>query len=391
MERLKLLQNLNLHGKEGRSQPKYLHLKNQLLAELHAGRLKPGQPLPSEEAVANELQVARSTVRQAFAELQRDGVLRRVQGTGTFVDEKACVQIRKGTDVFGLVLPSTRSGYYPSLQHGFEFACKESHNQMIVCCSENNLTKQSDVIVQLLDKDVGGIAMVPAPCAPTPVYQVRQIRERGVPLVFCHRGVEGIQAPLLAIPFKEVGRLAGEALAKQGHRRVAFICIRASDATRAYEAGLREVMTAWGGELSDEFVCHLGVSHADALGSEEAVLPVLEQMCCRADRPTAIMTGFDSESELIFLLLGQLGLKVPEDISLIGFGGSWREGAMLRRLAAVTVDETELGCKASRLLHQMRIGERPLDDQEKVAMPLSLSEGQTLDSPRATAEPNLTT
>ena len=293
----------------------------------------------------------------------------------------AGVQMRKGTDVFGLVLPSTRSGFYPSLQHGFESACKESHNQMIVCCSENDLTKQSDIIVQLLDKDVGGIAMIPAPSAPTPAYQVRQIRKRDVPLVFCHRGVEGVLAPLLAIPFKEVGRLAGEALAQHGHRRVAFISIRASDATRAYEAGLREVISSRGGELPDKFVHHIGASHADAHVNEEAVLLKLEQMCSRADRPTAIMTGFDSESELIYLLLGQLGLKVPEDISLIGFGGAWRETAMLRRLTAVTVDETELGCQASRLLHQMRIGERPLDDQEKVAMPLSMSLGQTLGPP----------
>ncbi len=92
------------------------------------------------------------------------------------------------------------------------------------------------------------------------------------------------------------------------------------------------------------------------------------------------MTGFDTESELVYLLLSQLGLKIPKDISLIGFGGTWREGAMLRRLAAVTVDETELGRKASQLLHQIRIGKLPLDNHQKVAMSLSLSEGQTLGS-----------
>ena len=42
-------------------------------------------------------------------------------------------------------------------------------------------------------------------------------------MVFCHRRVEGIAAPLLAIPFHEVGRLAGQALAERGHRRVAFV------------------------------------------------------------------------------------------------------------------------------------------------------------------------
>ena len=90
------------------------------------------------------------------------------------------------------------------------------------------------------------------------------------------------------------------------------------------------------------------------------------------------MTSYDPLAELIYLELGQLGLQVPRDVSLIGFGGTWREGGLLRRITSVAVDEAETGRRAAELLREMRAGERPLDDNTEILMPLVLTEGKTL-------------
>ena len=74
------------------------------------------------------------------------------------------------------------------------------------------------------------------------------------------------------------------------------------------------------------------------------------------------------------MVLNQKGIKVPEEISLISFGGTWREGA----LAAVTVDEEELGRQAVRLLGEMRRREMPFNDTTEIVMPLSWAAGETL-------------
>ena len=362
----------------GRGQPKYQLLKNQLMAELAAGHLKPGQALPSEDSLADQFSVARSTVRQALAELQRSGMVRRVQGSGTFVEEQIQCQPRQGLDLFALVLPVLRAGYYLSLQHGFESACKQSHHQMIVCCSENDLAKQSDILMQLMDKEVSGIALLPAPSAPTPAYQIRQIRQRGIPLVLCHREVKDFQAPLLAMPFQQVGRMAGEVLARNGHRRIAFFPAQPSDATTAYENGLREAIRADGGDLPAEFVYRSFSKYKYLSQQEEEVTAALKAMLNRVDRPTAIMTSFDPDGELLYLLLGQLGIKVPDDISLISFGGAHRESAILKRVTAITVDEAELGRRAAQWLYEMHTGDRSLDDAEERTMPLGFSEGRTV-------------
>lgn len=70
-------------------QPLYAQLKRTLAELIAAGALAPGDRLPSESELCDRHGVSRTTVRQALAELESEGVLRREQGRGTFVAEPA--------------------------------------------------------------------------------------------------------------------------------------------------------------------------------------------------------------------------------------------------------------------------------------------------------------
>ena len=50
---------------------------------------------------------------------------------------------------------------------------------------------------------------------------------------------------------------------------------------------------------------------------------------------TAIFASFDSMAELLYLLLQQMSLRLPEDVSLVGFGGTVRRRAIASRLTSV--------------------------------------------------------
>lgn len=69
------------------SAPAYVTIKNHLLGLIESGELKPGDKVPSENALVNQFTVSRMTARRALAELQDEGVLVRTQGLGTFVAE----------------------------------------------------------------------------------------------------------------------------------------------------------------------------------------------------------------------------------------------------------------------------------------------------------------
>jgi DNA-binding LacI/PurR family transcriptional regulator len=129
--------------------------------------------------------------------------------------------------------------------------------------------------------------------------------------------------------------------------------------------------------LPEEFVRYQDVPRVTA-DHEKFLRKNLEEVLGAKKRPTAIFCPFDSESELLYLLLNQIGIKVPDEISLISFGGTWREGAISRRLTAVTVDEEALGGHAARLLDEIRRHGKPLNDSTEIKMPLSWAEGATL-------------
>lgn len=371
-------------GESGK--PKYERLRQFLVEELLGGRLKPGDMLPTEQQLAETYAIARSTVRQALAALERDGLIQRIQGKGTFIHEQAQIQLKRELDVFALVLPETQSAFYPSLQRSFDEAAGLVHNQILVCQSNNNLDRQGNVILQLIDKDVAGVAIVPVTAPATPVYQIRQLQKAEIPVVFCHRRVEGIRAPLLAIPFHEVGRLAGKALLERGHRRVAFFASHPSESSRGYLEGLSEVLPP-DARTASHHVFFGPENLPDPEVQEPALLAALETLVSQPDRPTALFASFDSAAELIYLLLLRLGLRVPEDISLIGFGGTVRSSAILHMITSVTVDEVEIGRRAVDLLDRMRRRELPIDSNETFVMPIGLSGGQTLGpAPRRTSK-----
>lgn len=65
--------------------PLYQRLMELLQEEIDAGRLKPGDQVPSERELADQYSMSRMTVRHALTELVNEGILYRQQGKGTFV------------------------------------------------------------------------------------------------------------------------------------------------------------------------------------------------------------------------------------------------------------------------------------------------------------------
>jgi len=89
--------------------PLYSQLKRALANEIAVGTLEPGDRLPSEPELCARFALSRTTVRQALAELELEGTLRREKGRGTFIAE------RKDTSGF---LQSSLGFFDEAVQHG---------------------------------------------------------------------------------------------------------------------------------------------------------------------------------------------------------------------------------------------------------------------------------
>lgn len=66
----------------------YQQIIDRLKREVSEGRLQPGEPLPSFRQLAEDLLVSVITVKRAYEELEREGIIYRRQGLGTFIAER---------------------------------------------------------------------------------------------------------------------------------------------------------------------------------------------------------------------------------------------------------------------------------------------------------------
>ena len=70
---------------QGNGVPIYVQLREQILAAIGRGALKPGDQLPTMRQVAVALRIDLNTVQRAYGELEREGLLETVRGRGSFV------------------------------------------------------------------------------------------------------------------------------------------------------------------------------------------------------------------------------------------------------------------------------------------------------------------
>ena len=92
--------------------PIYVQLREHILALIGRGVLKPGGQLPTMRQVAVTLKIDLNTVQRAYAELERDGVLAKLRGVGTFVTETppAPRNARKQTEAFAARVAAQAKG-----------------------------------------------------------------------------------------------------------------------------------------------------------------------------------------------------------------------------------------------------------------------------------------
>lgn len=281
-----------------------------------------------------------------------------------------------------LVMPEVRAGFFPSLIQSFDAAATEVSHQVLMCNTDNSSAKQADVILHLIEKRVAGVALMPTTVGPPAAHQVRHLQSAGIPVVLLHREIEGADAPLVEMPYEEIGHRAGQAMIAAGHRRTAAFFSHDSAVTRKYEQGFRRSLAEQGWELPPDAV-HFGSSSLGAAacdehdaGMESAVKRLMTLP--PGQRPTALFVPWESDAELIYFTLVSLGIRVPEDVSLITFGSSWRGSAICRRLCAITIDENEVGRMAAKLLIGMARDRKLRASQERHMIPLYRHQGQTL-------------
>ena len=173
--------------------PLYLQLRMSLEQRILNGEWGYGAMLPAEHELCAEYGVSRGTLRQALAELEREGFVRREQGRGTFVTK--AVQREPGSGLSGrsisFIVPYVRDSFVPTLLLGVESAARAHGYTVLFHHVENDLEKQTAALRSAVQQGVAGIILFPVDSTHvSPIMS--ELIAQGYPFVVVDRYLRGL-------------------------------------------------------------------------------------------------------------------------------------------------------------------------------------------------------
>lgn len=209
---------------------------------------------------------------------------------------------------------------------------------------------------------------------PAPAHDLERLRRAGVPVVLVDS--HGDAATVVRTDDRVGGRLATEHLVGLGHRRIAFIGEDPGNsfgftATVDRERGYRDVLLDEGLPLRDNWVRHGPHDHGVAQRTAEDLLAL-------AEPPTAVFASSDVQALGVLAAAAERGLRVPQDLSVIGFDDI--ELSSYAGLTTVRQPLYESGRLAARLLLDVLEGRAEPEPREH-RLELELVERTTTSPP----------
>ncbi len=192
--------------KAAKIRPKYLRLKEELVRYLAHAEYHADQKMPTEHALMAQFEVSRGTIRQALAELENEGVLYRIQGSGTFFAGNMPAA-REQTHLLGVVTPSLSFYIYPQIIQGITDVVQQQHYHVVLGSSKTSPGQELGCIEQLLAKKIDGLIFEPAPgfqCAPG-VKLFDLLKSLTIPVVFMGAAMDDVDLSYLSIDDVEGG------------------------------------------------------------------------------------------------------------------------------------------------------------------------------------------
>ncbi|MCL6586601.1 MAG: GntR family transcriptional regulator [Anoxybacillus sp.] len=334
-----------------KSVPKYLQLKREILSWIQSGKLSPNEKIPTEHEIANQFQLSRHTVRQALGELENEGWLYKIQGSGTFVSKPKLASKQEVKTV--AILTTYISDYiFPHIVRGAEETLREKGYRLLLASTDNDKTKERDHLEAMIQQPLSGLIIEPTKSAqgnPNLSYYLT-LNNLHIPYVMINERYLEMSCPVIKMDDEKGGYLLTEHLIQLGHRRIAGF-FKTDDLQGV--SRLKGFIRA-----HQEYNLPLSSRHLVTYTTEEKETKPLELVRSflqqvDVERTTAIVCYNDELAIKLLDVIRQLGLNVPDDISIVGFDDSTFATATEVKLTTVPHPKAEMGIRAAETLIQM--------------------------------------
>ena len=301
--------------------------------------------------------VSRVLSSDAEAGLVRPQTRTRVQSAidelGYRPNDLARALLHQRTSTVGLVLPDIANPYYPPLVRAVEDGAVERGHRVVLCNTDRSPEKFQAYLDVLVKSRVDGIIIAGA-TTDLPADAVMRTYKTQIVAVGPHDGYHCS----VGVDNRRAQRSATNHALELGHRRIGYVRGPAGSRTADDRlAGHREALAAAGLETDNaELILEGGFD-------EHAGFEAVGELVARRPRPTAIACANDRVAFGAYAALADAGLRIPEDVTVIGFDDITTAEFLRPTLTTVSVPTYDIGRHAIAMLLDAIDGVRPASSE----------------------------
>jgi DNA-binding LacI/PurR family transcriptional regulator len=258
----------------------------------------------------------------------------------------------------GLLISDIQNPFFTSVVRGVEDVALRRGYHLFLCNTDEDPAREDEYVTELSKKRVDGLIVASA--APRH-NDAERLQAGNIPFVFMDREVEGVDADAVRVDNRLGMRLIAEHLVELGHERIGMVSgplDRASgfERYRGLKAALAELKV----DLDDTLV-RFG-DFRTASGREGA-----SDLLQHSPSPTALIVANNQMTLGALLVIQEMELKIPGDISIVGFDDPEWAPLVSPPLTTLAQPTYEMGVKAAQMLLD-RIGEEREDPKRRLLL-----------------------
>jgi GntR family transcriptional regulator, arabinose operon transcriptional repressor len=322
---------------------KHDHIREAIKSWILEGRFTAHQQIDTENALVERFEVSRQTVRRAIGDLVNEGWLYRIQGKGTFCEAFPPSKNKQKSIMF--LTTSICDYIFPAIIRGAESYLSSKGYSIQLACTYNDLDMEKNVLQNVLMNPPDGLIIHPTRSALSPgnLDLYFHLEKNNIPYVMINSFYPELQPVSVTIDDELGAYLAVEHLISLGHRKIAGLFKRDD------LPGLRRLQGFVRAHRQYQIPIHpKTILYYESGERESAARTAMEQWMQESEKPTAVFCYNDELSFDIFELLPQYHLRVPQDISIVGFDDS--KLSQILKLTTIKHPKTLMGEQAAKLI-----------------------------------------
>lgn len=331
----------------------------------------------SMEDIAKELGISKNTVSLVFRnipgvnEQTRMRVLEAASRLGYIYPKESPAKSEAAAPAsICIVIPSSArdsAGFFSQIQFGIEGEARKNRINTIVAYYDDR--NREDIPLSIKEGNVSGIITLGR--VKKPVFD--SLNQFGLPLVMVDHYFESMAWNYVLSDNFTGGFTAGQYLMAKNHKKIGFLGdIQKSVSFYDRFVGFKKALEQSSLRLEENHFIHKSF---EAMAEQDATL-VSKELASRHELPTAFFCCNDIEAITLIKGLSAIGLRVPQDISVMGFDDIHLARNFTPELTTVRVSNELMGVKAVRKLIQTI--EKPEPIKEKLVLGVSLIERESV-------------